>query len=81
MVSMMKEMASRHQVVAITHLPQIAASGNEHYFVYKENVNGRSLSKIKKLLFEERESEIAKMIGGDHPTQAALENARELLNR
>ncbi len=81
MVSMMKEMASRHQVVAITHLPQIAASGNEHYFVYKENVNGRSLSKIKKLQQEERESEIAKMIGGDHPTQAALENARELLNR
>lgn len=81
MVSMMKEMASRHQVLVITHLPQIAASGDEHYFVYKENENGRSNSKIKKLLPQEREEEIAKMIGGDHPSTVALENARELLNR
>ena len=81
LVSMMKEMASRHQVVAITHLPQIAASGDEHYFVFKENENGRSISKIKKLLHQEREEEIAKMIGGDHPSEAAMENARELLAR
>lgn len=81
MVTMMKKMASRHQVLVITHLPQIAASGDEHYFVYKENENGRSNSKIKKLLQQERENEIAKMIGGDHPSTAALENARELLNR
>ena len=79
MVKMMKEMASRHQVVVITHLPQIAASGDEHYFVYKENENGRSISKIRKLQLHEREAEIAKMIGGDHPTEAAMENARELL--
>lgn len=81
MVTMMKKMASRHQVVVITHLPQIAASGDEHYFVYKENENGRSISKIKKLQHQEREEEIAKMIGGEHPSTAALENARELLNR
>lgn len=81
MVAMMKEMAQRHQVVAITHLPQIAASGNEHYFVYKENLKGKSLSKIRKLQHEERETEIAKMIGGDHPSAAALQSARELLNR
>ena len=81
MVTMMKEMASRHQVVAITHLPQIAASGDAHYFVFKENINGRSLSKIKALHSREREKEIAKMIGGDPPSNTALENAKELLNR
>lgn len=79
MVRMMKEMASRHQVISITHLPQIAASGDEHYFVYKESLNGKSISKIKKLGPEDRVSEIAKMIGGDHPSDAALESARELL--
>ncbi len=81
MVSMMKEMASSHQVVAITHLPQIAASGDVHYFVYKQNENGRSVSKIKKLEQSQRQEEIAKMIGGDSPSDAALENARELLSR
>ncbi len=81
MVTMMKKMASRHQVVVITHLPQIAAAGHEHYFVYKENNNGRSISNIKKLHPQEREQEIAKMIGGDHASSAALENARELLKR
>lgn len=81
MVKMMKEMASRHQVIVITHLPQIAASGDEHYFVFKENENGRSISKIRKLQLHEREAEIAKMIGGDHPTEAAMENARELLRK
>ncbi len=81
MVTMMKEMASRHQVLAITHLPQIAASGDDHYFVYKKIENGRSISNIKKLDPEERENEIAKMIGGDNPSDVALENAREMLNR
>lgn len=81
LVDMMKKMASRHQVIAITHLPQIAASGDEHYFVFKENENGRSISKIKRLQQRDREEEIAKMIGGDHPSFAALENARELLAR
>ena len=81
LVTMMKEMASRHQVVAITHLPQIAASGDEHYFVYKEIEDGISITNIKKLQHSEREKEIAKMIGGDDPSMAALENARELLNR
>lgn len=81
MVTMMKKMASRHQVVVITHLPQIAASGDEHYFVYKENENGRSISNIRRLRHQEREEEIAKMIGGEHPSMVALENARELLNR
>ncbi len=81
MVTMMKVMSIQHQVIAITHLPQIAASGDDHYFVFKENSDGRSISKIKKLNSIEREDEIAKMIGGDNPSSAALENARELLGR
>ena len=81
MATMMKEMALRHQVLAITHLPQIAAAGDDHYFVFKENQNGRSVSRIRKLYKNEREEEIAKMIGGENPSIAALDNARELLNR
>lgn len=77
----MKEMSQRHQVIAITHLPQIAASGDAHYFVFKEHDNGRTFSRIKKLESVEREEELAKMIGGDNPSQAALKNARELLAR
>jgi DNA repair protein RecN (Recombination protein N) len=79
MVKMMKEMSLRHQVVAITHLPQIAASGDRHYFVFKDHVNARSVSKIKRLEDREREIEIAKMIGGDNPSEISIENARELL--
>lgn len=79
MVKMMKEMSQRHQVVAITHLPQIAASGDRHYFVFKDHVNSRSVSRIKRLEEEEREIEIAKMIGGDNPSEISIESARELL--
>jgi DNA repair protein RecN (Recombination protein N) len=81
MMIMMKQTATRHQMIAITHLPQIAAGGDAHYFVFKENENGRSLSKIKKLSSDERKSEIAKMIGGDQPSAAALVNAQELLSK
>jgi len=81
MVKMMKEMASRHQVVAITHLPQIAASGDKHYFVFKAHENSKSISKIRQLDTTEREYEIAKMIGGDNPSETSLQNARELLKR
>lgn len=81
MVKMMKQMSSRHQVVAITHLPQIAASGDMHYFVFKAHEDSRSISKIKILQNNEREYEIARMIGGDNPSDTALQNARELLTR
>lgn len=79
MVKMMRKMSSKHQVVAITHLPQIAASGDEHYFVFKENESKRSVSKVKLLQQEERELEIAKMIAGENPTETAIQSARELL--
>lgn len=80
MANMMKEMAEKHQVVAISHLPQFAAKGDAHYFVFKDNSESKAISKIKKLSEEERVTEIAKMIGGDEPTATAFENARELMS-
>ena len=77
---MMKEMATRHQLIAISHLPQIAAKGDTHYFVYKDNRSSKTISLIKQLTQEERVDEIAKMIAGAKPSPLALENARELMN-
>ncbi len=79
MANMMKEMAEKHQVIAISHLPQFAAKGDAHYFVFKDNSESKAVSKIKKLTQEERILEIAKMIGGEKPTATAFENARELM--
>ena len=75
----MRKMAKNHQVVAISHLPQIAAKGDAHYFVYKDNSSARAVSSIKKLSNEESVEAIAKMIGGDSPTDSAYANARELM--
>lgn len=77
--NMMKMMAERHQIVAISHLPQIAAKGDAHYFVYKNHGAAKTVSSIKLLVGNERVEEIAKMIGGDKPSKVALENAQELL--
>jgi DNA repair protein RecN (Recombination protein N) len=77
---MIKRMAqAKHQVLAISHLHQIAAKGNVHYFVYKDNSAEKTVSKIKKLTEAERISEIAKMIGGENPSESAIKNAKELL--
>jgi len=77
---MIKRMAqAKHQVLAISHLHQIAAKGNVHYFVYKDNSSEKTVSKIKKLTDQERINEIAKMIGGENPSKSALKNAKELL--
>lgn len=78
---MMKEMATRHQLITITHLPQIAAKGDAHYFVYKDNKASRTISLVKQLSPEERIDEIAKMIAGANPSRLALENARELMSQ
>jgi len=79
MGSMMQKMAQNHQVITISHLPQIAAKGKSHYFVYKEVDSNRSISMIRKLSEGERIKEIAKMIGGDSPSEHAFESARELI--
>lgn len=67
------------QVMAITHLPQIAAKGNAHYFVYKEDEGDRTLSHIRQLTPEQRIDELAHMLSGSVVTEAARENARQLL--
>ena len=74
-------MASAHQVIAISHLPQFAARGDRHYFVYKDNSSERTISKIKQLEENERILEIAKMIDGDNPSQNAMQSARDLVSQ
>jgi DNA repair protein RecN (Recombination protein N) len=80
MAQMMEKMATNHQVIAITHLPQIAAKGKAHYFVYKDNLLETTSSKIKRLNESERINEIAQMIGGKTPSQKSLESAKELMS-
>ena len=79
MINMMREIAKNHQIISISHLPQFAAGGDAHYFVYKDHSMERSVSKIKKLSAVERITEIAKMIGGENPGNSAMESAKELL--
>jgi DNA repair protein RecN (Recombination protein N) len=80
MVRLMKQMANNHQVISISHLPQFAAGGDTHFFVYKDHSNDKSVTKVKKLEETERVEYIAKMIGGDQPGDHALKSASELLN-
>ena len=78
--SIMNLMAKSMQVITITHLPQIASKGNTHLFVYKEDRYNKTYSNIRKLSSEDRISEIAKMLSSGIPTEAAISNAKELLN-
>jgi DNA repair protein RecN (Recombination protein N) len=75
----MNEIAQKHQLICITHLPQIARCGGAHYFVFKSEKNSRATADIRKLSKSERETEIAKMIGGDAFSQTALSSAKELM--
>ncbi|WP_276803887.1 DNA repair protein RecN [Odoribacter laneus] len=79
MAQMMQEMAQRMQVICISHLPQIAAAGKDHFKVYKEDNPVNTISRIRKLSPSERVNEIAGMISGSEITPAALETARNLL--
>ncbi len=76
---MMQRMARTHQLITISHLPQIAARGDAHYLVFKDSTNRKTSTEIRPLTDEERIEEIAKMIGGAKPSSVARENARELL--
>lgn len=81
MVRMMQDIARKHQVICISHLPQVAAKGDQHYFVYKDNSAEKTISKIKLLNPEDRITEIAKMIAGANPSATAFESAKELLGK
>ncbi|MDR3061705.1 MAG: DNA repair protein RecN [Dysgonamonadaceae bacterium] len=79
MGEIMQELGQVMQVIVITHLPQIAAKGESHYFVYKEESNDTVKTMIKKLSYDERIMEIAHMLSGAELSEAALANAKELL--
>jgi DNA repair protein RecN (Recombination protein N) len=75
----LKELSEKRQVVCITHQPQIAGKADAHFFVYKEIVNNAVKTSILRLTAEERITAIAKMMSGEKPTAAAIENAREMV--
>ena len=80
MAHIMAEMgANDRQVISITHLPQIAALGTTHYKVYKEDTPQGTTSHMLQLSSEQRVDEIAQMLSGSHVTEAAVQNARQLL--
>jgi DNA repair protein RecN (Recombination protein N) len=76
----MKSHATRHQVIAITHLPQIAGNADAHFFVYKSSDKKTTSTNIRKLTEHERVEEIARMLHGENPSEKILDAARELIN-
>ena len=80
MGNIMQKMSKQMQVICITHLPQIAAKGTQHYQVYKVDTD-TSETRVKPLSTTERKEEIAKMLSGSNITEAALKNAEELLKQ
>lgn len=81
MAEIMREMAREHQLIAITHSPQLASKADKHLFVYKEIEDNNTFTRIKELSLDERIENIAIMLSTKPPTKAAVENARELLER
>lgn len=79
MGEMMQQIAANIQVLAITHLPQVAAKGSSHYKVYKEDTADRTITRIKQLTTAEREGELALMLSGSAVDETALAAARSLL--
>ena len=78
--AIMGQMGNNMQVIAITHLPQIAAKGSNHYKVYKEEINGVTTTNLKQLSAEERIKEIAEMLSGKDISDSAIIHAKELLS-
>ena len=75
----MYQVSAKHQVLCITHLPQIAALSDNHYFVSKKVENGKTFTQIRMLNEEDKVCEIAKMIGGDNLSDVAIDNSREMV--
>lgn len=77
---LLKDLAQYHQVICITHQPQVAAKGSRHFYVYKQaDAEGKIQTKVSILQNKDRIEIIAKMIGGEKPSEAALQNAKELV--
>jgi DNA repair protein RecN (Recombination protein N) len=75
----LKKLSSHHQVIAITHLPQIAGLADAHFAVEKIEANKKTTTRLRKLGPEERVEEIAKLLSGAEVTEAGLKSARELM--
>ncbi|GJQ06382.1 DNA repair protein RecN [Capnocytophaga cynodegmi] len=81
MGDIMKKMSTNRQVFAITHLPQIAAKGDYHFKVFKEDVNGKTTTQLKHLSEDDRITEISEMLGGKNSSKSARDHAIELLKK
>ena len=77
--NLLKDIASKHQIISITHLPQIAAKGNHHLFVSKSMINGKTVTNVDALNEASRIEEIATMLSGKAPTPTAIKTAKELI--
>lgn len=80
MGGILQELSSDHQVVSITHSPQIASKASKHYFVYKKVKEDRTTTKVRELEMEGRVYAIATMLSQDPPSESAINNAKELLS-
>ena len=80
MADIMQQMSENMQVITITHLPQIAAKGKQHYKVFKQDIDNDIVTQLKALNNDERVTEIAEMLGGKNITATAIEHAKELLS-
>ena len=81
MAEIMQQMSVGHQLIAITHSPQLASKADKHLYVYKEIEEDKTITQIKELSLDERIETIAIMLSTKPPSKAAIENAKELLNR
>jgi DNA repair protein RecN (Recombination protein N) len=76
----LKEVSTNHQVICITHLPQIACFGDNHLYVSKKVIKGRTITSVEELDDEQKIEEISRMLGGVNVTNATREHAREMIN-
>lgn len=79
MGEMMREISQKIQVITITHLPQVAVKGNDHFKVFKQDYGNSTHTSIKRLSADERVMEVAAMLSGEKIDDAALNNAKSLL--
>lgn len=78
--STMRELANYHQIIAITHLPQIAAMSLDHFVVSKSEVSGRTITSVRRLSSDEHMHEVARLVSGEDVTDASIRMAKELIN-
>ncbi|HHV07468.1 MAG TPA: hypothetical protein GXX69_04585, partial [Firmicutes bacterium] len=75
------EVSRFHQVICVTHLPQIAAAGSTHFYIYKKTVDGKTYTKVDKLSSAARVQEISRMLAGTNITPIVLQHAKQLLEQ